>query len=195
MRDIYEAIEKLSVVLSLRIENAVRKRGWAGKPNIERFEVAAPDRSVYPARVSLQLPLGSRAVFAPDENPSADQTTWSIQVRRSDGILRASWASGFQVRKTEGGYQLFARDELLSEPLFKQILDELAGSGLTGHALTISKAYASRFGMVPAAVYEVLYSAQYVEQLELMHEAVLTGASQLEVESELGRLCKWEAAT
>ena len=44
----------------------------------------------------------------------------------------------------------------------------------------------------PAEVYELLFSAQHLEQLELMHEAVLTGVSQLDVETELGRLSKWQ---
>ena len=196
MGDIFEAIEQLSVVLSLRLENTVRKRGWAGKPQTERFEVTGPDRSVYPVRVSLSLPLGNHAVFAPEESPNAEQTSWRIQLRRSDGVIRKSWSDGLRVGigTGDGGYQIYIRDEPLTEPLFRRLLDELAGSGLSGHQLTISKAYASRFGTVPAGVYEVLFSAQHVEQLELMHEAVLTGATQLEVESELGRLCRWQAA-
>jgi hypothetical protein len=191
MRDIYEAIEKLTVVLSLRIENAVRKRGWAGKPQTERFEVDGPGRAIFPLRINVSMPLGHRVSFLPEAQPSEDQNSWIIHVRRSDGVIRRSWSDGLHVRKVEGGYQLFLRDEPLTEPLFKRVLDELSSGSLTGHALTIAKAFASRFGGVPAEVYEVLFSVQHVEQLEAMHEAVLTGASQLEVETELGKLAKW----
>lgn len=191
MRDIYEAIEKLTVVLALRIENAVRKRGWAGKAVLERFDVPAPGRLAYPTKIALPLPLGSRVTFLPAEAPSDDKSSWKIQVKRSDGVTRQSWADGLHVRQVDGGYQIFVRDEVLSEAQFKQILDELSATGLSGHAATICKAYLSRFGAASAEIYEILFSAQYVEQLELMHEAVLTGASQLEVEGELARLCKW----
>jgi len=188
MRDIFEAIEKLTVVLALRLENAVRKRGWAGKPVNGRFEANAPDRTVYPQRVELPLPRGQRALFQPDAEPAADGQSWRIQIRRNDGVIRHSWKDGLHVRPVDGGYQIYLRDQLLGEPVFKQLLDELADSALSGHALTIAKAYTSRFGAVPAEVFEVLLCAQYVEQLEQMHEAVLTGASQLDVQTELARL-------
>jgi hypothetical protein len=193
--DIYEAVEKLSTVLLLRIENAVRKRGWAGKPHTEHFEVDAPGRQIHPVRISLAMPLGHVVSWLPDEAPGEDQASWRIQIRRSDGVNRMSWSDGLHVRKVDTGYQIFVRDKVLSEVLFNRVLDELAGTGLSGHAHAISKAYASRFGGVPAAVYEVLFSAQHVEQLELMHEAVLIGASELDVETELGRLTKWSPAT
>ena len=191
MQDIYEAIEKLTVVLSLRIDNAVRKRGWAAKPEISRLEVTGPSRAMYPLRIGLSLPLGQRVSFFPAENPAADHASWPIHIQRSDGVNRLIWSDGLQVRKVENGYQLFIRNEVLDETLFKKLLDELSTTGLSGHALTICKAYTSRFGSVSAAVYEVLFSSQYVEQLEQMHEAVLTGASQLDVETELNRLRSW----
>jgi hypothetical protein len=194
MRDVFEAIEKLSVVLGLRLENAVRKRGWAGKPVIGRFEASAPDRTIYPQRIELPLPRGHRALFLPDAEPAADGTSWRIQIKRNDGVVRRSWKDGLHIRPVEGGYQLFLRDEPLGEPVFKQLLDELAESALSGHALTIAKAYSSRFGAVPAEVFEVLLTAQYVEQLEQMHEAVLTGASQLDVQTELARLSSFRPA-
>jgi len=194
MRDIYEAIEKLTVVLGLRIENAVRKRGWASKPVLERFDVPGPGRLAYPTRIALPLPLGNRVSFFPADAPSDDKSSWKITVKRSDGVTRQSWADGLHVRQVDGGYQMFVRDEVMSETQFKQILDELSATGLSGHAATICKAYTSRFGAATADVFEVLFSAQYVEQLEQMHEAVLTGASQLEVEAELARLSKWKPA-
>ena len=192
MRDLFEAIEKLTVVLALRLENAVRKRGWAGKPICERFEADGPGRTIYPQRIDLPLPRGNRVLFLPDAAPTEGQTSWRIQVKRNDGVVRRSWKDGLSVRPVDGGYQLFLRDEVLSEPVFKQLLDELAESGLSGHALMIAKAYTSRFASVPAEVYEDLLAAQYVEQLEQMHEAVLTGASQLDVQTELARLSRFK---
>jgi hypothetical protein len=194
MRDIYEAIEKLTTVLSLRIDNAVRKRGWAAKPEISRIEVKSPSRLIYPLCIGLSMPLGQRVSFLPAEKPSEDQQSWAIQIQRSDGVIRHSWSDGLLVRKVDNGYQLFIRDEIMDENLFKKLLDELSSTGLSGHALVICKAYTSRFGSVSAAVYEILFSSQYFDQLEAMHEAVLTGASQLDVESELVRLRKWPTA-
>ena len=73
------------------------------------------------------------------------------------------------------------------------MLDELRAHGLSGHTASICRAYIARFGPANAAVYEVLYGARHHEQLEKMHDAVLNGASQLEVEAELARLSKWPA--
>jgi len=191
MHDIYEAIEKLTTVLSLRLDNAVRKRGWAAKPETARFEVDAPGRAIYPLNIGITMPLGQRVNFQPDEKPTANPPGWKIQIKRSDGVLRQSWSDGLHVRPVDNGYQLFVRDELLTESRFNKILDELSTTGLSGHALAICKAFTSRFGAVSAEVYEILFSSQYFDQLELMHEAVLTGASQLDVETALGRLCQW----
>ena len=192
MRDIFEAVEKLSAVLSLRIQNAVRKRGWAGKATAERYDVPAPDRLAYPTRIDLPLPLGNRVAFVPADAPTQDGQSWKIAIKRSDGVTRQSWVDGLHVRKVDSGYQLFVRDEILHEPQFGKILDELSATGLSGHAAAICKAYVSRFGAASADIYEVLFSAQHVEQLEHMHEAVLTGASQIDVDGELGRLSKWQ---
>lgn len=191
MRDIFEAVEKLSIVLGLRIENAMRKRGWAGKPAIGRIEVNSPDGSIYPQHVDLPLPRGNRAIFMPDSEPGEGQATWRIQIKRNDGVVRRRWKDGLTVRKVDSGYQLFLREDLLSEPIFNQLLDELAGAGLSGHALTIAKAYTSRFGTIPADVYDTLISAQYVEQLERMHDAVLTGASEIDVQHAIAILDKF----
>lgn len=193
MRDIYEAIEKMSFVLSLRINNAVRKRGWAQKAQVDRAVVAAPERTVYPTRINLPLPLGPRVSFLPDDAPSEDKTSWRIAIRRTDSVMRRSWSAGLQVRKGDADeYQLYCGDELLTESVFNKILDELSGHGLSGQTAAICKAFVSRFGAAPTEVYEILYAASHLEQIERMHEAVLTGASQLEVETELGRLSKWQ---
>jgi hypothetical protein len=191
MQDIYEAIEKLTMVLSLRIDNAVRKRGWAAKPEISRLEVTGPTRKLYPLCIGLPMPLGQQVSFLPEEKPSEDQSSWAISIQRSDGVNRQIWSDGIKIRKVDNGYQLFIRNEIMDETLFKRLIDELSSAGLSGHALTICKAYTSRFGTVSPAVYEVLFSAQHVEQLEAMHEAVLTGISQIEVERELNNLLKW----
>lgn len=191
MRDIYEAVEKLSVVLAMRVANSVRKRGWANKAQTDRFVVAAPDGAAYPTRIVLPLPLGGRVSFTPEPAPAADGS-WKFSIRRTDGVVRHSWADGITLKKGESEYQLFSRDELLSESVFSQMIDELSASGLSGHAAAICRAYIARFGAASADIYEILFLARHMEQLERMHDAVLTGASQLEVESELGRLAKWQ---
>ncbi len=192
MSDIFDAIEQLSVVLSLRIENMVRKRGWAGKPVVERFEVRGRDRGAFPVRITVTAPIGHSITFIPADAPSEDGNSWSISVRRSDGVIRRSFSDGLQVRKVDSGYQMFVRDAVLGDAKFRQLVEDLAGPALAGHAVTIAKAYKSRFGNLSADVYEILFNAQHQEQRELMHEAVLTGVNQLEVETELGRLSKWE---
>jgi hypothetical protein len=192
MGDIFEAIEQLSVVLSLRLENTVRKRGWAGRPIVERFEVRGPERSVFPVRIAVTAPLSHSITFVPADQPSEDCQSWAIAVKRSDGVIRRSFSDGLTVRKVENGHQMFVRHEVLSEPKFRQVIEDLAGPSLAGHAVTIAKAFKSRFGSLSADVYEILFTAQHQEQRELMHEAVLTGINQLDVETELGRLSKWQ---
>ncbi len=192
MRDLYEAIEQLSVLLSLRIQNTVRKRGWAGQPKTSRSEVRDPqDRAYYPTQVAISMSLGHVVSFTPADQPSEDGQSWHIKIQRSDGVMRRTYSDGIYVRKVENGYQLFVRTEVLGEAQFKAMFDDLAAGGLSGHSMTIGKAFKSRFGSIPAEVYEILCSAQHLEQLEQMHEAVLTEVTQLDVETALGRLSKW----
>lgn len=188
IQDIYQAIDKLSMLLAMRIENSVRKRGWPGRPAKEKNEIAVGSRTTYLTSLRLALPLGQSVSIAPEPAPLEGDKGWLIRVRRSDGVVRQSWVDGVRVAAKDGVFNLFSGDRLLTEDLLNEILDELSTAGLAGHAQMIAKAWVARFGPLPAAIYEVLAGAKDVEQLERMHEAVLTEPTQGLVETKLGRL-------
>jgi hypothetical protein len=188
IQDIYQAIDKLSMLLAMRIENSVRKRGWPGRPAKEKNEIAVGDRTTYITSLRVALPLGQSVTFVPEPEPLGGDQGWLIRIRRSDGVVRKSWVDGVRVAAKDGAFHLFSGDRLLTEALLNQILDELSTAGLSGHALMIAKAWVARFGPLPAAIYEVLAGAQDVEQLERMHEVVLTEPTQGAVETKLGKL-------
>lgn len=190
MQEIYEAIDQLSMLLAMRVENSVRKRGWPGQPYKERFEVHGGGHTCYPTLLRLALPLGPSAIFVPDPAPAEGGASWLIRIRRTDGVARQSWADGVRVALHEGHHHLMVGDKVLSEALLNQILDELSSAGLSGRQLMISKAWVARFGPLPPAIYELLAGARDIEQLDRMHEAVLTEPAQREVETALARLSR-----
>ena len=61
------------------LENTVRKRGWAGRPIVERFEVRGPDRSVFPVRIAVTAPLSHSICRAADQPPSEDGQSWPLR--------------------------------------------------------------------------------------------------------------------
>ncbi len=190
MQDIYEAIDKLSMLLAMRIENSVRKRGWPGRPAKEKFSVHHQGHVCYPTTLTLTLPLGQSARFTPEDAPAPDGQGWLIRVRRTDGVTRRLWADGVRVGQHDGQYHLLLGSDVLSEELLNRMLDQMSSAGLSGQQHMIGKAWAARFGPLPAEVYEVLSAARDIEQLDRMHEAVLTEPTQMDVETALGRLSR-----
>jgi hypothetical protein len=124
MKDIFEAIEQLSALLSFRIENVARARGWATKPY---SWLVSPDegRLVIVVATTLYLPQGLAASFTPRAEPQAGQGGWNIDVRRTDSVVREAWSDGLSVVKNDRKYVLWHRQGMLSDETLGTILDEL----------------------------------------------------------------------
>src|SRR5438105_2999162 len=112
MRDLLEAIEQLSTLLAMRIEKAARKRGWACKPTT-RSASPARGRFIHLVSTTLSLPQGQAATFVP--RAEADGETWLVDIRRSDGVMRRSWADGLRVTSAGQTFVLTYYGAVLSD--------------------------------------------------------------------------------
>ena len=124
MKDIFEAIEQLSALLSFRIENQARKQGWATKPY---SWIISPDEGklVIVVATTLFLPEGLCASFTPRNEP-LDGGRWPIDIRRTDCVIRDGWESGLSVAKTDKKFALWMGDTALSDDKLVVMINDLA---------------------------------------------------------------------
>jgi hypothetical protein len=124
MNDVFDAIERLSAELSLRVARLSSDRGWATKPYSamvvrgERFKILVT--------TTVAFPFGFYASFAP--RAEADGDSWSIDIRRTDGVSRSEWAVGLRVARVGKGYALVRQNDVLGDELLAQVLEALAES-------------------------------------------------------------------
>jgi hypothetical protein len=124
MRDIYEAVERLSALLSFSVQRVAQAKGWAAKPY--SFMVApGAERVVMVVSTSVHLPLFRSAGFVPQREPEDNGKSWTIDVRRTDGVLRPTWAHGLTIRKTDGKFALMHGSVALSDDMLEGLLDDL----------------------------------------------------------------------
>src|SRR5262245_4711331 len=105
MKDIFEAIEQLSALLSFRIENLARARGWATKP-YSWLVSPTEGKLIIIVATTVFLPEGQAASFTPRAEPN-DNNNWVIDVRRTDAVLRDAWSDGIGVVKNGQKYALW----------------------------------------------------------------------------------------
>ena len=122
MNDIYDAIERYSADLSLRVARLAASRGWANKPYSWMLK-ASDSKFIMVVASTVSFPGGYYASFTPQNEPSGD--SWSIDVRRTDAVAR-EWADGLRVTKAEKGFVLLHQSGVLSDEALATLLDELA---------------------------------------------------------------------
>ncbi len=123
MRDIYEAVERLSALLSFSVQRVAETRGWAARPY--SFMVAPhANRVVMVVSTSVHLPLFRSAGFVPHREPDEGGYSWTIDVRRTDGVER-TWAGGLVVRKSEGRFVLMQGSVALSDLVLEGLMEDL----------------------------------------------------------------------
>src|SRR5690242_8540129 len=108
MKDIFEAIEQLSALLSFRIENLARSRGWATKP-YSWLVAPSEGKLIIVVATTVFLPEGAAASFTPRAEPVDGGTSWVIDVRRTDAVVRDAWSDGLSVMKNDRKYALWYR--------------------------------------------------------------------------------------
>lgn len=129
MRDIYDAAERQSAALAMSLENLARRRGW-GVRTLSGMLMDLPPGSgrilmIYGA--SVLLPGGRAASFIPAPRPRPDNDSWVIDVRRSDGVSRPEWNTGFMIKRQNAGYTLLFGTRPLDEITLDEILDAIGG--------------------------------------------------------------------
>ena len=187
MRDLFEAIEQLSALLAMRLEKAARRRGWASKA---ASRTTAPERGRLTHLVSttLNLPQGLAATFVPRPEPDGD--SWFIDIRRTDGVMRRSWADGLRVTRLGPNFALCQLAAPLSDEAVESMYDELARPGPSGVALWVRKVWAIRFGRMPMDISELLDRVKDADLLDQMHAAVLRAVDINEASGFVKQLAK-----
>lgn len=124
MRDIYEAVEKLSASLAFAIERVAGGKGWASKP-YSMMVAPFPDRYIMLVSTSIHLPYYRSASFTPRYQSEQGQKAWGIDIRRTDGVSRDTWAGGLSVSRTEGNWTLMYGVIALTDEWLDGLLEEL----------------------------------------------------------------------
>jgi len=123
LRDIFEAMEKLSAGLSFTIQRVAAKKGWASKPYSVML-APSPERTIIVVSTSVALPLFRSAAIMPHYEPENGQA-WQFQVRRTDGVVRESWAGGLMLTKSGGSYEILYGAIALTDESLDMMLDDL----------------------------------------------------------------------
>jgi hypothetical protein len=124
MRDIFEAVEKLSAALAFSIERVAGRKGWASKP-FSMMLAPTPDRYVMIVSTSIHLPYYRSACFTPRFEPEAGGKSWSIDIRRTDGAVRQAWVSGLNISRPEGKFMIMYGAIALTDEWLDGLLEEL----------------------------------------------------------------------
>lgn len=124
MKDIFEAVEKLSALLSFSVQRAAQAKGWAAKP-YSFMVTPESDRMLMVVSTSVHLPMFRSAGFTPHREPQDGGRSWTIDVRRTDGVLRDAWADGLIIRKIDGKFVLMSGSIALSDDMLDGMLEDL----------------------------------------------------------------------
>ncbi len=175
MKDIYEAIERMSAQLSYRLERAAQKKGFA--VHYSGYNLCAPSGQIVKLFHTLvHLPRGYGASFVPRQAPEADGSSWHIDIRRNDGVVRTGWANGMTLRRQEGGedeWVIFFNGEPLSAERIASLFVELEKPGPSGLHLAITRMWIVRFGRMPFELAQALEVITHVDHLDLIYDALL----------------------
>lgn len=180
--DVFEAIQQYSALLSFRLDESCKKRGWAVKP-LSLLVTPQPGRTLQLVSVSVHLPRGDAASFNPRAQAEPDGKCWLIDVRRSDGVIRKSWAHGLRVALAGRGYLLLCPEQPLSDETLEAMLDELGKPGPSGVALWVRRLWGMRFGPMPLQVTLKLDAIKDVDRLDAIHRAILKADQQKDAEA------------
>ncbi len=176
MKDIRDEIERLTALLSFRIEHLAKKEG---RPvHFSSYAVAVrPGQLVQLFSTLLHLPRGFAATFMPRSQPESDGT-WRIDIRRNDGVTRESWFDGIVVGSDGNEMTLLHKGQPLTMDDLERIIGDLTKPGLSGMALDINRLYRMFFGRMEHVVIDALDAVRDVDLLDDIYTALLSGKSQ-----------------
>lgn len=175
-KDIFDATEKLTGVLFLRIANLLRRRGWAAGEDL-RIVTHPVGGTVGLTITTVRLPGGIVGRFAPREQPDPDNKGWTVEIQRADGVQRQTWTDGLSVAAgPDGRFQFFYRNAVLSDDAILGICDELTVPGPSGLAREIHQYWSKRFGPIPVMVSEKVQLSEDLETLDQFLATILSAA-------------------
>ncbi len=123
MKDIFEAMEKLSAGLAFSVQRVADRKGWASKPYSVMLAPSA-DRTIIVVSTSVHLPAYRSAAITPRYEPENGQT-WQFEVRRTDGVVRDTWAEGLTLAKSGGRFEILYGAIALTDESLEMMLDDL----------------------------------------------------------------------
>ena len=182
MKDIYEAIERVSAMLSYRLERAAQKKGFP--VHYTGYNLMTPSGGLLKVFHTLvHLPRGYGASFVPRATPEEAGDSWHIDIRRNDGIVRTAWVAGMDMRKdVDGEWTIFFNGEPLSADLIARLYDEMEKPGPSGLHLAISRLWIVRFGRMSFDLAQALEVLNNVDHLDLIYDALLDQRKQKLIE-------------
>ena len=185
MKDIREEIERLTALLSFRVEHLAKREN---RPiHFSSYAVAVrPGRLVQLFSTLLHLPRGYAATFMPRSQPESDGT-WRIDIRRNDGVTRESWFDGIVVGSDGNEVTLLYKGRPLQMEDLERIVSDLTKPGLSGMALDINRLYRMFFGRMDQSVMESLDSIRDVDLLDDVYSALVAGKSQRVIDGLIGQ--------
>jgi hypothetical protein len=187
MRDLFDAIEQLSLLLSLRVGRSAERKGWASKGT--PFSVCpAPGRSLQLTGTLVHLPLGAAMLFTPREGPEPSGEGWVIDLRRSGGVLPESWSAGMRVAREGSGWGIHFHGALLSDEAISALLDEIGLPEPSGMGPWLVKLWALRFGLPPDDLRERLAREDNIKRLDHIHAALQRAGNADEARASLEAL-------
>ncbi len=175
MTDIREEIERLSALLSVRIEHLAKREG---RPvHFSSYSVAAGNnRLAQLFSTMLHLPRGYAATFLPRAQLEQDGT-WRIDIRRNDGVIRESWFDGIVMGYDGAEPALLYKGRLLQLEDLERIVSDLTKPGLSGMALDINRLYRMYFGRMEQTIMDTLSTIRDVDLLDDVYDALMAGRS------------------
>lgn len=181
MKDLYEAIERLTAQLSFRLEHIAKKRGIAA--NFSGFTVGTESGGLLRLfSTMLHLPRGYAVTFSPRQAPEEDGESWVIDIRRNDGLVRRTWASGLRVRKVDDTYATTYEDRVLSREDIESMLTELERPGLSGMSLDIARLWSLYHGRMGWELATHLDKLSDVDHMDRIYDALINESSRESVE-------------
>ena len=177
MKDIFEAIERLSAQLSYRLEHIAKKSSLA--VHFSGYSVS-PRSGVLVRLFStmIHLPKGYAVNFMPrsQPEPAPDDQSWHIDIRRNDGVTRSSWSSGIRVQKLGGGFALtYEGRQLVGEDIHR-MLSDLEKPGLSGMGLSIARLWSMMYGRMPQGFATRLEAIRDVDLLDRIYDGLVNDA-------------------
>ena len=172
MKDLFEAIERLSAQLSYRLEHIAKKSSLA--VHFSGYSVSPkPGTLVRLFNTMIHLPKGYAVSFNPRSQAEPGGQSWHIDIRRNDGVARASWGTGITIRKLGEAYALtYDGRQLVGEDIHK-ILGDLEKPGLSGMALSIARLWIMMYGRMPHDFSTRLEGIRDVDLLDRIYDALV----------------------